>query len=201
MSDITSARDGSGGDAPSRARRADARRNIEAIVEAARATLAADPSAAMQDIAQSAGLHRATLHRHFPARDDLVDAVRARAIDDAAVAIAGLMSDGGQEPGPLLDGVISALLDIGDRYRLYRYTTWQDSSVDEQRSTEIAEPLRRLLETAQRAGEVRTDVPVDHLRAAAGGLLWGVLPEIAAGTMSHAEAVRFVRRMLSAPKS
>ncbi|PZR51946.1 TetR family transcriptional regulator [Xylanimonas oleitrophica] len=56
--------------------RSDARRNRTKILGAARAAFASDgldaPTAA---IARAAGVGTATLYRHFPTRDDLVDAV------------------------------------------------------------------------------------------------------------------------------
>ena len=39
------------------------------------------------DIARVAGLHRATVHRHFPTREDLVAAVRARWYVEAERAV------------------------------------------------------------------------------------------------------------------
>jgi len=182
-----------------RLRRADARRNIEAIVEAARLTLAENPRAAMQDIAQAAGLHRATLHRHFPTRDDLVDAVRTRTIDATVDALRRVLAEGEGEPiGQTLDRFIAAMLEVGDRFRLYRYTTWRDASVEERRK-DLGDPIRELLAEAQRAGEVRRDVSADQLGSALGGLLWAALPLLAEGAMQRDEAAAFVRRMISAP--
>src|SRR3954453_13503077 len=58
--------------------RADAARNREAIVEAARAVFAAlGLEAPLDDIARRAGTGNATLYRRFPTRGDLVAAVFA----------------------------------------------------------------------------------------------------------------------------
>lgn len=56
--------------------RADAQRNRDRIIEAARATFrerGADCS--LDEIAKRAGVGPGTLYRHFPTRDDLIDAV------------------------------------------------------------------------------------------------------------------------------
>jgi AcrR family transcriptional regulator len=55
--------------------RADARRNIERILEAAEACLARNPNASMSDIAAQAGLGRVTIYGHFASRQVVVGAV------------------------------------------------------------------------------------------------------------------------------
>lgn len=62
--------------APDRPLRADAQRNRDRLVEAARAAFrerGADCS--LDEIAKRAGVGPGTLYRHFPTRDDLIDAV------------------------------------------------------------------------------------------------------------------------------
>jgi AcrR family transcriptional regulator len=59
-----------------RAPRADARRNIERLVEAAREAFATlGPTAPLDDIARAAGVGSGTLYRHFPNRIALMEAV------------------------------------------------------------------------------------------------------------------------------
>lgn len=56
--------------------RADARRNYERIVAAAEEAFAADgANASLEEIARQAGVGSATLHRHFPSRRSLLEAV------------------------------------------------------------------------------------------------------------------------------
>jgi serine phosphatase RsbU (regulator of sigma subunit) len=66
-----------------RRRRSDAALNRTKLVEAARRLLAETPDVSMAVIAKAAGLGRGTAYRHFPARDDLVEAVRRQERDDA----------------------------------------------------------------------------------------------------------------------
>ena len=179
-------------------RRADARRNIEAIVEAAARTLSENPRAVMQQIAEEAGLHRATVHRHFASRDDLIVAVRRRSLDALGQQLTEVLSGPERPSGEMLDLVVRTMLEVGDRYRVYQYTTWHDATIEERRG-ELSEPVFRLLTTAQKDGQVRGDVSVEMLAAALGGLIWAVLPHIARGTMTTDEAVAFVRVMLGAP--
>jgi len=66
-----------------RRRRSDVALNRTRLVEAARHLLADDPEATMSEIAAKAGVARGTAYRHFPTRDDLIDAVRRQERDDA----------------------------------------------------------------------------------------------------------------------
>jgi AcrR family transcriptional regulator len=68
--------------APGRPMRADARRNYELLVAAAREVFAAQGSeAAMETVAKRAGVGVGTLYRHFPRRIDLVEAVYRTDVD------------------------------------------------------------------------------------------------------------------------
>jgi AcrR family transcriptional regulator len=63
-------------DVDARARRADSSRNREAVLAAAtRAFASAETEPSMRAIAREAGVGIATLYRHFPTRESLVDAV------------------------------------------------------------------------------------------------------------------------------
>jgi len=63
-------------------KRADAQRNIAAILDAALTCLSRNPEASIGAIAQTAGVGRVTLYGHFASRGELVDAVVIRAIAD-----------------------------------------------------------------------------------------------------------------------
>jgi AcrR family transcriptional regulator len=63
-------------DAENRAPRADATRNREQLLAVAtRVFMSADIEPSMRAIAREAGVGIATLYRHFPTRESLVDAV------------------------------------------------------------------------------------------------------------------------------
>jgi AcrR family transcriptional regulator len=67
--------------------RADAQRNVGALLEAAKVVFAASGvDAPAKEIADLAGVGVGTLYRHFPQRSDLVKAVFQRGVDDCADA-------------------------------------------------------------------------------------------------------------------
>ncbi len=55
--------------------RADARQSITRILDAANRVLAQDPQASLEQVAEAAGVSRATVHRHFSSRRALLDAL------------------------------------------------------------------------------------------------------------------------------
>ena len=76
--------------------RADAQRNVGALLEAARAVFArSGVDAPAKEIADLAGVGVGTLYRHFPQRSDLVVAVLQRGIDACGAAAAAAA----REPG------------------------------------------------------------------------------------------------------
>jgi AcrR family transcriptional regulator len=87
--------------------RADARRNRDAMLAAARRVFARDGiDAPLDAIAREAGLSRATQHRHFPTRDRLIRAI----FDDNLEALARIAA---QTPDPA-DAYVATLLAVVD---------------------------------------------------------------------------------------
>ena len=74
-----------------RPKRADARRNYDALVAAARAAFAEDGTGApLEDVAERAGVGIGTLYRHFPTRVALLEAVYVDEVEAMARAADGL---------------------------------------------------------------------------------------------------------------
>ncbi len=72
---------------PARKPRADATRNRERILAVAREVFTRDGAAAsLDDIARRSGIGNATLYRHFPTRDDLLEAVYRSEVEKLAAA-------------------------------------------------------------------------------------------------------------------
>ncbi|PRY34764.1 TetR/AcrR family transcriptional regulator [Umezawaea tangerina] len=80
--------------AAARAPRADAKRNREKLIAAARdAFTATDDTVALESVARDAGVGIGTLYRHFPTREALVEAVYATEIDDVAATAPALLAE------------------------------------------------------------------------------------------------------------
>jgi len=83
-----------------RRRRADAARNAERIMHAASEVLRTEPDASIEDVAEAAGVSRATVYRHFKNRDDLVRLVR----EQSGALVDANVHDALRPPGELASG-------------------------------------------------------------------------------------------------
>ncbi|WP_308294060.1 helix-turn-helix domain-containing protein [Streptomyces sp. UNOC14_S4] len=91
----------SAADPASRPMRADARRNYDRIVAAAESLVAEHGAeASLEEIARHAGVGSATLHRHFPSRQSLLEAVFKGRVDALCATARDLLPD--PDPGAAL---------------------------------------------------------------------------------------------------
>ncbi|HEY7881202.1 MAG TPA: TetR family transcriptional regulator, partial [Streptosporangiaceae bacterium] len=100
---------------PPRAQRADARRNIAAILDAATDCLARDPETSIAGIAAAAGVGRITLYGHFKTRADLIDAVLARTVERAHAILDATDTSG--DPGDALARLVTSSWQIVHQFR------------------------------------------------------------------------------------
>ncbi|MET9242736.1 TetR family transcriptional regulator [Nonomuraea sp. NPDC003709] len=149
---------------PVPARRADAERNIAAILEAGTRLLSADPTASVADVAKAAGVGRVTLYGHFPSREALVDAVLDHAVEVADAVLADDSLDTAPAPEAMAR-LLRSSWEVLDRHR--RLFLAADRVLATERIREHHErPLRRverLIVRGQRTGEFRTDLPSEWL--------------------------------------
>jgi AcrR family transcriptional regulator len=147
------------------ARRADAERNREKILAAARAAFD-DPDAevSMAEISRRAGVGMATLYRNFPGRRDLLEALyaqRIRELCDAAEMIDG------ETPGAVLVGWLHQFFAFVTSKRaiaaeLLERSEGSNPALGEGRGRVLAAG-RPLLAAAQRAHEVRNDLTLEQI--------------------------------------
>ena len=126
----------------------------------------------MNDVAAAAGVARATLYRYFPSRQALLDELGRVAADEAGARLASARVDelSAQEG---VRRAVRALLETGDPFTVVaRERVRPDPELFEQR---VLEPIRRLFERAQSAGEIRADIPKTWLTDALVGLVVSVL--------------------------
>ncbi|MFE6964155.1 TetR/AcrR family transcriptional regulator [Agromyces sp. NPDC057679] len=143
------------------AKRADARRNIEAILDAATRLLAVDPDASVQDIAKAAGVGRVTLYGHFDSRTDLVAQVATRAIDETELALREVDIDG--DPREALARLLEASWYLTHRFGGIVIAAGQALPAEQMQLAHEgpAQRVRALLERGRQAGVFRADMPVE----------------------------------------
>src|ERR671925_567238 len=158
---------------PPRRKQALQERVAAAILEAAARVLAVGgEQASMNDVAAAAGVARATLYRYFPSRQALLDELARVAADEVGARLASArVEEVAAEEG--VRRAVRALIEAGDPFTVVaRERVRPDPEQFEER---VLEPLRRLFERAQGAGEIRSDIPKTWLTDALVGLVVSVL--------------------------
>jgi AcrR family transcriptional regulator len=143
-----------------RPKRADARRNYEKVLAAAREAFAeGGESTALEEIARRAGVGIGTLYRHFPNRQALLEAVYVNEVEEVCRTAAEL---DGAAPWEALNGWFERLISY--------FATKRALSAELLNYLDMSAPLFRdcrvslyaagepLLKRAQEAGVVRPDV-------------------------------------------
>lgn len=173
MRDKSEDRDDGAEARPDRRVRADAQRNLDALLQAAMAVFATSGvDAPVREIAEKAGVGIGTVYRHFPQRSDLIAAVFRREIDACADAAAILAR--GHEPFQALAKWMQRYAAfVAAKRGLAKALHSGDPTFDtlpayfDQR---LRPALRALLAAAVAAGAVRADVDADELLGAVASL-------------------------------
>jgi len=168
-------------------------RTRSAILDAAARALGRRSDAAMAEIADEAGVGRATLYRHFPTREDLLAAIDARAHAETEAAFAASRLAEGTA-GEALERLVTAVLEIGDRYRFL--LAEEAVGRDRRRDERFEAPLFALLERGQAAGEFNRSMPPRWMLEVLGQVIVAAVREIAAGRLDRDEAPAIVTRSL-----
>jgi AcrR family transcriptional regulator len=170
-----------------RRRRSDADRSVAAILDAALDVLAGDPDASMAEIARKAGLVRATIYAHFPAREALVTAVTERAIGEVTDAIAATDPASG-DPVEALRRVLAVAWGGLARFASLAAINAQLPPEEFHR---LHRPLLQLLfpliERGQQSGAFRDDVPTAWHLSTVLALVHAASAEVRAGRVAEAD--------------
>jgi AcrR family transcriptional regulator len=145
--------------------RADARRNYEKLIAAAREAFTENgKSASLEDIARRAGVGIGTLYRHFPTRQELLEGVYVEEVE-ALSRSAGDLAD--LPPWDALVGWLQQFVRyIATKHalaeELFEYTD-PDAPVFRSCRSALFAAGEPLLERAQQAGVVRADTNITEI--------------------------------------
>jgi AcrR family transcriptional regulator len=128
--------------------------------------------ASMNDVAEAAGVARATVYRYFPTRETLVDELARTAVDDVGARLASARIET-VAPEEGITRAVRALVDGGDLFVILARERLRSDPERFERG--LSEPLRRLFERAQAGGDVRDDITSARLTASLVGLVVGML--------------------------
>jgi AcrR family transcriptional regulator len=152
--------------------RADAQRNRERILEVAKQAFTQSGSdTSLDDIAKQAGVGAGTLYRHFPRRDELLEAVYRTEVEKLAAAERKFA-----QAMPPIEALRAWMLLFVDYIAAKQIIApalntlvGGPSKVLEASYAQIHEAIRALVKRAIKSGDIRRDFdPVDLLRALIG---------------------------------
>lgn len=175
-------------------RRPEARRNLDAILDAAVAVLARDPAANMAAVARASGLSRQTVYAHFASRELLVEAVVARAMERAVREIDSVRP----EEGPAREA-LARLLEVS-----WHTVATHGSLLEAAHATlpaasyralhaPVMERLERLIGRGRRDGTFAADVPPGWLLATFLALVHAAGREVGDGRLDAGAAAAALR--------
>ncbi|MEV5575699.1 helix-turn-helix domain-containing protein [Spirillospora sp. NPDC052269] len=167
-------------------------RSTDEIIEAANRHLTADPIASMAQLAEAAGVSRATLHRHFATREDLLRALgeasarRWEESQDAADIDAAAASGDPDRLATALRAMLTAfVVDAGDfGFALTDHFVNHLPELVEW-ATRLEEREIAFYAACQDAGVLRADLPVRWVSNTVYGLMISVRESLRRGDVAR----------------
>jgi AcrR family transcriptional regulator len=174
-------------------------RSREAILAALAEHLVTRPEASLGQLAQLIGVGRTTLHRLFPTRQALLQAVALDALNHLTeVYKAGLAEAFTKESPPevfqnMLERFVALLVPLGPRLTfLLRLRELDHDALLTAKSAELDGMLEAALERAQGLGLLHTPLGVTWLMTTLYALIYVAWEQVAAGRLAALDAPRLV---------
>lgn len=148
-------------------------RVAEAILDGAARLFASEGHhASMNEVAEAAGVARATVYRYFPNREALLDELAQTAVRDVDMRLASARIDA-VAPEEGVARAVRALVEVGNLFVVL--ASERRRSGADQFDGGIVEPIRQLIERGQASGDIRDDITDARLTESLIGLLVGML--------------------------
>jgi len=167
----------------------------DAITEAAFLTFSKTPGASLDDVAQVAGVGRATLYRHFKNRRVLMVALARIAVAelDAAVDAATLTA---KTHGEGLKLALSAIVPLADRQWFLANEPLHDDQKLAETYQSGAQELHREIDRARAEGVFASDVPTFWIAETFDNLVYAAWSCVKEGRATPAQAADLAWRTL-----
>jgi AcrR family transcriptional regulator len=172
--------------APASGRRAQAARNDQRILEAARAVYIADPKAPVSAVAKRAGVGISALYRRYSSKEELLRKLCADGLESYIAAAEAALADSG-DPRSVLAEFMRRIVDA-DTHSLTTSVAGAFEPSEElyRRAQEGQRLTEELFDRIQSAGAIRPDASVDDLTF--------LFEQLAAVRVSDEDRTRELRR-------
>lgn len=175
-----------------RRQRADARRNVSAILDAAVGALQHDPSATLAQIATAAGVGRITVYGHFKSRAELIEAVVEHTMQRADAVLDDVDLSG--DPAEALARLMATSWRIVEQFSSVLQAAQRELTAERIRAAHdrVVKRIAELIDRGREDGTFRTDVPTAWLVTVALSLVHAAAEEVGAGHLDGDEAGWYV---------
>ncbi len=168
----------------------------DAIIKAAFELLTDDPTASLGQIAKRAGVGRATLHRYFSGREDLMLALSKTALREMDEAAERACTDA-KSHSDALRLSLEALIPLGDRYRfLSRESSEDHPDIASEMERQQAE-TQTMVEGAKDEGFFAPSIPTAWIVQAYDHMLYAAWESVIAGEATPKQAATLAWQTLT----
>lgn len=130
----------------------------DAIIEAAFLTFNESPGAALSSVADRAGVGRATLHRHFSSRQELMVALAKTAMDELDAAIEAAIANASTHT-EVLEQALAAMVPLASRQWFLSHEKLDDEPALAARYAASIAELHQEIDAARSEGSFAADLP------------------------------------------
>ena len=168
----------------------------DAIIEAAFAVFSKDPSAALSEVATLAGVGRATLHRHFASREDLIRQLAKIANQEMDEAVEAACADVPSYSEAVRKS-LHALIPLGDRYGFLELEPIDDDPELKAAFDRQQREMKELIDAAKGEGLFDTAIPTSWIVQTYDHLLFAGWESVKAGETTADQAADLAWRTLT----
>lgn len=168
----------------------------EILLDAATLVLSKNPGAPISDVADAAGIGRATLYRYFPSRDDLIRdlTLESYRIMDEALAPVFTKDLSGEE---LLLELLKVLVPLGDRYHfLLSERTFDEDPEIQALNQQGEQDWIELFENLKGEKVIAPEIPTAWAISSVEALIYAAWTSVNEGYIASREAHKLVYRTL-----
>ncbi len=167
-----------------------------AILRAAAAVYSASPSATIEQVAQAAGVSRATLFRHFSDRDDLVQSAGRECLANLDRALESASLGRGNSRSRMLR-LLEVLIGAGLEWRfVLAFGDLLDHPAVEKAAAKLDRHFEPVIKAAMREGLLREDLPEAWFREAFDALVFASWSVVERGKVARSDAPALLLRTL-----
>jgi TetR/AcrR family transcriptional regulator, mexCD-oprJ operon repressor len=168
----------------------------EILLDAAISVFSKNPGAPLSDVADFAGVGRATLYRYFPSRDDLMRELVFSSFQQINAALKSILPQD-LTGGELLLAILEIIIPLGDRFYflLLEHSFENDPEITRLQKQDEKE-WRELVQHLKEEKVIAKELPDAWVTSALEYLIYAAWESVHAGYIARREAHKLVYRTL-----